>query len=296
MVSTPDLPDRVRLVPGDLDRLVVDAPSATAEIYLQGAHVTAWAPQSQAPVLFTSTASAFQEGRAIRGGIPLCFPWFGPGESRDRSPAHGFARVRPWELVEAVEEGDAVTVVLRLTDDERTRAAWPHAFEATYRVTVGQSLTLALEVRNTGPVPARYDEALHTYLAVSDVASIRVRGLEGVRFTDEAAGTEGTESEPVTFDGALVDRLYPGTDADVVVEDPGHGRWIRTRTERSHSRIVWNPGAEKAEAMADLETREWRHMVCTEVGNVWADAVELAPGETHTLTAEIAVGTLDGEA
>ncbi|MEE6273242.1 D-hexose-6-phosphate mutarotase [Georgenia sp. MJ206] len=289
-----ELPPSVRLVPGALDRLVVETPASTAEIVLQGAHVTAWAPRGAQPVLFTSTEADFEPGVPVRGGVPICFPWFGKGRDKDRTPQHGFARTLPWSLVAVTEEGDAVTVVLRLTDDEATRAsAWAHPFEATYRVSVGQVLSLALEVRNTGGEPFTFEEALHTYFAVSDLAEATLGGLEGAEYVDTVEGETRREEAPVRLEG-FADRVYPGSESDLVLTDPGHGRVIRNTKRRSRSTIVWNPGAANAAAMADFGDDEWPAMICAETGNVWDDAVELAPGESHTMTVELSVEDLDG--
>jgi D-hexose-6-phosphate mutarotase len=208
-VST--LPPSVRTEPGEggLPRVVVEGPAGTAEIYLHGAHVTRWRPTDQDDVLFLSAHSRFTAAAAIRGGVPICFPWFGPKADAPDAPAHGFARVSEWTLEGAEDVGDDVVVTLSLTDSEATRAsAWPHPFRATLRVTVGARLALAFEVHNTGPDPVTFEAALHTYLAVADARTAVVRGLEGHRYLDKTGGPDPVPAsgEPVRLSGETTSR------------------------------------------------------------------------------------------
>lgn len=278
---------------GDLPVLRVSAPAATAEVYLHGAHVTAWSPDGHEPVLWLSRHSRFEDGAAIRGGVPICFPWFGPGREPGTTPAHGFARLVDWTLVDVLEGASDVSLVLRLTDDDvrahPARVHWPHRFEALYVVTVGETLNLALTVRNTGDVAYSFEEALHTYLAVGDVGSVTVEGLDGSRYLDKTTDDgELVEQEgPVAFAGET-DRVYRST-ATVTVDDGSDGRHVVVAKESSASTVLWNPGAAKAAAMADVGDEEWTGMVCVETANVLDDAVTLAPGQRHTLRAGISL-------
>jgi glucose-6-phosphate 1-epimerase len=289
----PRLPGSVVLEPGrgGLDRLVVTAPAGRAEIYLHGAQVTSWRPAGGDDVLFLSGSSRFTAGKAIRGGVPICFPWFGPHATDASAPSHGFARVLPWRLLGAREAGDDVVVELGLEDSPETRAsAWPHPFRATYRVTVGATLRLELEVTSTGTEPVTLEEALHTYLAVADVRRVVVTGLEGTDYRDKVAGgalVPGA-AEPVRLTGET-DRVYLGTRATTVVEDPAGARSVVVAKDGSVTTVVWNPWAEQAAAVADLGDDEWTGMVCVETANVGDGAVTLAPGETRTMTATLQV-------
>jgi glucose-6-phosphate 1-epimerase len=289
----PGLPSSVVLAPGGggLDRLLVTAPAGSAEIYLHGAQVTGWRPAGGDDVLFLSTRSRFAAGTAIRGGVPICFPWFGPHPTDPSAPSHGFARVLPWRLLGARDAGDDVVVELGLQDSAETRAgAWPHPFRATYRVTVGATLRLELEVTSTGTEPVTFEEALHTYLAVGDVRRIEVTGLEGTGYRDKVAGGAlvAGAADPVRLTGET-DRVYLGTDATGVVRDPAGGRDVVVGKDGSATTVLWNPWAEAAAAMADLADDEWTGMVCLETANVGDAAVTLAPGATHTMTATLAV-------
>lgn len=281
--------------PGEsgLPRLVVTTPAATAEIYLQGAHVTAWTPTGQAPVIWLSQHSAFAPGTPIRGGVPLCFPWFGP-DPAGAGPLHGFARIADWTLAEVVEVGDEVVLTLTLSEaDDAHAAAW-HPFAARYTVTVGATLTLALEVTNTGSAPIEFQEALHTYLAVGDIRAATITGLEGSEYNDRLGpGRTKAAGHPLRIAGET-DRVYhqPGT---VVVQDSAGERAVSVTATGSADAVVWNPWITKAKAMGDFGDDEWTEMVCVETGNVLDHPLTLQPGESATMTATIAVTPAGGE-
>ena len=289
--ALPVLPASVHLAPGvgGLPIVRVTGRAGSAEVYLHGAHVASWVPAGGAPVLWMSAASRFTPGTAIRGGIPICFPWFGPNKADETAPAHGFARVTEWQLSGAAEVGDDVELTFHLTDSPATRAsAWPHPFEARYTVTVGASLRLELEVTNQDTVAVTVEEALHSYFAIDDIHRTTVAGLEGVPYLDKVAGgaLEQDTDGPVRFT-AETDRVYPGTAATTTIADGTRG--ITVAKSGSESTVVWNPWIAKAAAMADFGSQEWTGMVCVETCNVGADAVTLAPGASHTMTATITV-------
>jgi glucose-6-phosphate 1-epimerase len=236
-----------------------------------------------------SPASHFRTDTAIRGGIPVCFPWFGPHADRRDAPRHGFARTSRWSLLGAHDDGRDVTVHLGLTDDDATRAsAWPHRFEAVLTVVVGSRLSVALEVTNHDDVPVTFEEALHTYLD-AEVATVEVLGLEGTPFLDKTATPPvvGREPGPLRITSE-VDRVYLGTTADVVVRTGSAGA-IRVGKTGSHTTVVWNPWVEGARAAADLTDDAWTAMLCVEASNVGASAVRLEPGARHTMSTTIDV-------
>ena len=287
------LPASVVLGPGEggLDRLVVAAPGGSAEVYLHGAHVTRWQPSGETDVLWLSPSSRFTPGAAIRGGVPICFPWFGAHATDPSALAHGFARVLPWRLVAAREAGDDVVVELELTDSAETRgSAWPHRFRIAYRVTVGSTLRLDLEVTNTGDAPVTVGEALHTYLAVGDVRQVSVHGLEGTAYVDKVAAGRRRPGDagPLRLTGET-DRIYLATDSAVTVEDPAGGRRLLVGKDGSATTVLWNPWATKAAAMADVGEGRWTGFVCVETSNVADHEVTVEPGATHRMTATLAV-------
>lgn len=293
-LNAPALPASVGIAVGrgGLPVVRVDGPAGTAEVYLQGAHVTAWTPAGGAPVVWMSDSSEFAPGRPLRGGVPICFPWFGALATDTAAPAHGFARLAEWTLAEATESGDDVVLVFSLTDSEHTRSsAWPHRFEALYTVTIGARLGLELQIRNLDEAPVEFEEAFHTYLSVPDVHAVQISGFEGLKYIDRLAGPEPqpAEGRPLTLTGET-DRLYPGTSADTHIAD-GTGRTVTITTRGSESRVVWNPWQDRVEAMADFGADDWTGMVCLESANVRSDRVALAPGQTHTMSAVIAAGS-----
>ncbi|MGW6130468.1 D-hexose-6-phosphate mutarotase [Cellulomonas sp. NPDC055163] len=301
MPALPALPASVRLAEGHggLPCVRVETPHASAEVYLHGAHVTAWQPDGHAPVLWTSAASRFEGGAPIRGGVPICFPWFGPHPEVADAPAHGWARTTAWELRGATEDASGdVTLELALADSDATRAsAWPHRFAATYRVTVGRTLHLELAVSNHDDAPVTLTDALHTYLAVGDVHDVTVEGLEGASYADKAPAPGGPAEarqgdEPVRFT-AETDRVYAST-ATVRVVDPGLGRTLTVTKDGSRSTVVWNPWIGKARAMPDFGDDEWLGMVCVEAANVGEARVNLEPGETHRLAQSLVVDPAPG--
>ena len=284
-----DLPASVRLETGrgGLPVLQVNGSAASAEIYLHGATVTGWTPRGCEPVLWVSADSRFTRDAAIRGGVPICFPWFGPRAGHPQSPSHGFARLSDWSPAGAWDDGEEVTVRLRLTDRDASGAsAWPHPFEAIYTVVIGSRLSLALTVTNRGDDDLVFEEALHTYLGVRDIRTTEVTGLEGASFSDSLSGPRAVPGEPgpVRF-RAETDRIYPVTTATTTVHDAGAGRSVVIGKDGSGSTVVWNPWADKARDLPDMGDDEWTRMLCVEVGNMRDAAVGLAPGRSHTMTA-----------
>ena len=246
-----------------------------AEVYEHGAHVTSWVPAEGDEVLFLSRAAEFAPGVSIRGGIPVIFPQFasmGPLEK------HGFARTRRWSWLGAGEEDGGVRGALWLRDDERSRALWPHAFEAELALTLGaRSLAVRLSVRNPGPEPLRFTAALHTYLRVGELAQTELRGLGGVRYRDAAEDNRrGVEAEVLRFDGEI-DRVYHGVDRPLLLRDPRLGRILRVEQAGFTDAVVWNPGPTAARELPDLEAAEQREMLCVEAAQVEVP-VEVAGG------------------
>jgi glucose-6-phosphate 1-epimerase len=288
---TPELPSSVELgsAQGGLAVARVHGPAGTAEIYLRGAHLSAWTPTGGAPVIWMSQQSEYTAGVPLRGGVPICFPWFAGHPTDATAPSHGFARLADWQLMEATEVGDDVVLVVTLSDSEATRAsAWPHRFDARYTVTVGADLALSLTVTNRDAEPVSYEEALHTYLAVADIRQTEVAGLEGAPFTDRLTGPRPAESEPVRFT-AETDRIYANTTATTTVTDASTGRAITVGKQGSASTVVWNPWVDKAAAMADFGDDEYTGMVCVETCNIREDAITLAPGASHELSVRYSV-------
>jgi glucose-6-phosphate 1-epimerase len=254
---------------------------ATGELFLQGAQVTAWQPAGQTPVIFTSPNAVFAPGKAIRGGIPVIFPWFGPHPTDPKAPQHGLVRAAPWELDGVERAGDAVTLALSCA---------LAGFALTYRATFGEHLRLELAARNTAAQPASFEEALHTYFAITDIERVTVSGLEDCNFIDKTAdlARRPPAGVPLTF-AKETDSVYLDTPATLTINDPGLRRRIVIEKSGAAAAIVWSPWTEKAAAMADLGAANWRGMVCVETGNVADNRVELAAGAEHRMTTRIGV-------
>ena len=277
--------------PGGLTRLAVTTPLAEAHVCLHGGHVTHFQPAGAAPVLFLSACSFFAKGKAIRGGVPVCFPWFAARAGHPESPAHGFARTTLWEVESiAADGGHTVLAVLRLTADDATRALWPHDFILRLHLVIGASLTMLLEVENTSAAAFTFEAALHTYLAVADARTATVTGLENAPYRDKTDGlqTKVQPAEPLRFAGET-DRVFENTRATCTLHDPAGARHLTVEKSGSATTIIWNPWSEKAAAMRDFAPDEWPRMACLETANAGANTLTLAPGAKHAMRAVISV-------
>ncbi|MGE0289843.1 MAG: D-hexose-6-phosphate mutarotase [Bradyrhizobium sp.] len=269
----------------------IDTPLASASLCLQGAHLMTWRPQAQAePVVWLSKLAKLAPGKSIRGGVPVCWPWFGPHATDAKLPAHGFARTVPWELSEARVLGDgAVELALTLPGSEPTRALWPHRTRAELRLTIGATLTAALTTVNEDDHPIVIGEALHTYFHIGDIGAARVRGLEDCAYLDKVdGGARKRQDGAITFAGET-DRIYLDTDAECIIDDERLRRRIRVAKTGSRSTVVWTPWTEKADKMGDFGPDGWRGMLCVESANAAENTVTIAPGERHTLAVEYRV-------
>ncbi|OGI40281.1 MAG: D-hexose-6-phosphate mutarotase [Candidatus Muproteobacteria bacterium RBG_16_62_13] len=270
--------------PGGLAVAEVSNAHGTAVIALQGAHVMTWAPWNEAPVIWLSKAAKFTPGKSIRGGAPVCWPWFGPHAENPKLPGHGFARTVMWDVTGAEALADGATrLSFRIRQDDATRAQWPHASEVMNIVTVGRTLELELVTRNTGAGAITIGDAYHTYFEVSDIRNCRIDGLDGCPYLDKAdGGRKKQQAGPVTIDSE-VDRIYLESTADIVIDDPGLKRRIRVAKRGSRSSVVWNPWVDKAAKMGDFGADGYLNMVCVESSNAADDVVSIPPGGEHRL-------------
>ncbi len=271
--------------------------AATAAVFLQGAHLTHWEPAGAEPVLFLSPQSEFAPGKVIRGGVPIVFPWFATDQKQDRidgnpGPAHGFARTQEWTLLFAALVGEDVSLTLTLGPTAISRALGFDRFRVALQFTIGRTLTMRMTVGNEAEEPLVFEEAFHSYLAVSDVHQVTVSGLEPTGFIDKTANfaVMPAEERPLDFAG-FTDRVYNHTSATCVVHDPGLARKIVVEKLNSATTVVFNP----RKALPDLAEAEWPKMLCVETVNASASPVTLAPGKTHTMEARISVEPLELE-
>jgi D-hexose-6-phosphate mutarotase len=288
--KTLEIPGRVLFSEGngELQRLEINTAWSTAEVYLHGAHITHFQKKDQPPILFLSQLSRFSEGTAIRGGIPIICPWFG---SREGESAHGFARTQTWDVRE-VSQSASGEVLLRLGLPDSPSASLFPKFTADYWITVGKTLTAQLVIANVSSgQDFTFEDCLHSYFHVGDIAAVSITGLKGVDYLDKTENfsrkTERAEHAKISQE---TDRIYLNTATPVEIHDSKLGRRIRIEKSGSLSTVVWNPWVEKAEQMPDFGEEEFKQMVCVESGNVAENRVTLPAGKSNTLKVEI--GTL----
>ena len=267
---------------GGLSLLKIRTPWSTAEIYLHGAHVTHFQKSGEPPLLFISTKSHFANGQPIRGGAPICFPWFG---NRDGGPSHGFARITEWQLIKtAVALDGAVTLQFALPGIAGN-STW-NSLRTDFSVTVSDILTMELATVNEScDRSLEIENCLHTYFHVGDITQVSLTGLQGAPFLDFAAGATGwqkQESDPVLQITKETNRVYPDNTAVVEIRDENFRRTVRVEKFNSKSTVVWNPWTTQ-KLPDDFDPAEHQHMVCVESGNVKANKISLAPGGSTTL-------------
>jgi len=267
----------------------VTTEACTGTIYLHGAHLAHWQPIAESPVLFLSKESLFAEDKAIRGGVPVIFPWFGArtGERTD-GPAHGFARTQVWEVAFAAISGNNLHLTLTLGPSAISRGFGYDNFRVAYEVIFGRELTMRLSVANQGDKSLQFEEALHTYLHVKNAEEISISGLAGAEYLDKVENFKRKlqTEDPFSLTGTT-DRLYLNTEATVTVDDPAFSRQLVIAKKGSASTVVWNPWTEGAAKLADLGDDEWEGMVCVETVNATENALTLLPGEAHTMESKI---------
>lgn len=251
------------------------------ELVLQGAQVTGWQPAGTRPVIFLSPRAQLAPGKAIRGGIPVIFPWFGPHPSDPAKPQHGFARAAPWQLDGVDVSPESLTLELSLACE---------GFALVYQVSFGDELRLRLTARNTSRDRVMFEEALHSYFAVSAVERVSICGLDDRGFIDKTAGMarRPAAGAPLRLT-AETDRVYLDVPDRLAIVDPGWNRRIAIEKRGASSTIVWNPWPDKAAAMSDLGADNWRGFVCVETGNVADNRIELATGAEHEMVTRIGV-------
>ena len=266
-----------------LIKLIIQTSNSSGEIYLHGAHVTSFVPNGDKDLLWMSNRSQFSDSQPIRGGIPICFPWFGPNAEDPSLPGHGYARLRSWELISAEESENGIKLGLQTQIGD---------FELLYEVDFGSCLELKLTTRLSKGVSdsTSFEAALHTYLAIGDIHDVTIEGLETAEFIDKVDGAtrKPAAGQAITFDGEC-DRVYVDTDTDCRLVDAAWNRTIEVSKQGSQSSVVWNPWIAKSAAMADFGDDEWPGMVCIETANAGPNAITIHTGESHTMMARIRV-------
>ncbi|WP_395719236.1 D-hexose-6-phosphate mutarotase [Prosthecobacter sp.] len=285
-----NLPPSVTLIeePAGYPVLVINHAAASGRIALNGAHVMEWTPAGEKPVLYMSPQALLEPGKAIRGGVPVCWPWFGPHPMESDKPAHGFVRNLMWEIGEVTENFAGVKLQFHLRDSDASRAFWPHAFELRFEVKMGAQLGMALHIKNTSAEAWSMTGALHTYLCVEDVTEAAVIGLDDAFYVESRLSPERIEqSGPVYFDRE-VDRNYESRDTVRLLDKKGR-RTIVVEKSGSRATIVWNPWIDKSKRLADLPDDAYPHFVCIEAANAVPDVIAMPPGKEHVLEQRLRV-------
>ena len=264
---------------------------ASAQISIYGAHVMSYEPTGQDDFLMMSELSSYEKGQPMRGGIPLCFPWFGAHPSNLAKPPHGFARVSDWTVKSTSQLANGATqLVVTLNDTDVTREEWPFAFACELSITVGKSLDLSWTISNTGSEEFEIATAFHTYFSTNDVTKLSIKGLEGVTYLDamqQLAPVQETAS-PLVIDRE-VNRCYMNTQSVCQIEDASMDRTILVSKSGSQSTVVWNPWADTAKKIGDLVDDEYTQFVCLETANVHQNKLKISSGASHTMTASISL-------
>jgi glucose-6-phosphate 1-epimerase len=265
----------------------ITTPLARARIALQGGQVLAWQPAGQQPVIWVSKAAFCEPGKVVRGGVPVCWPWFG---ARGDLPAHGFVRTRLWQVRETkLAPNGEVSLRLGIVDDASTCAIWNHGFDLELVVTVGETLSMALTTHNTGDMPISITQALHTYFCIGHIGQTTVRGLDACTYLDKVQNFATNQQNGAVHFAGETDRVYINTTADCLIDDVANHRVIRVVKQGSRSTVVWNPWSEREKTFADMAPGEYQQMLCVETCNAGPDLVTVAPGATHTLESRISV-------
>lgn len=259
--------------------LIRSPDGAQATVLLHGAHVVSWVPAGGTEQLYLSPTADHSAGKAVRGGIPVVFPQF-EKKGPDRSlPRHGFVRNRAWQFESQRTGQDHAQATLQLSDNEDTRDLWPHSFALELTVSVsGAQLELELHVRNSGSTVWPFSAALHTYLAVSDLARVRLHGLQGLTYVDNLRNAEAVEDHPEKSFAGEIDRIYGQASSLLLTEGK---RQLQIQSDNLPDAVVWNPGRDKCAALTDMPDSDWERMLCVEAARILQPKT-LSPGEEWT--------------
>ncbi len=288
--NTHAIPDQLEFIKGkgNFPMASIDNGKARALISVYAGQVLSFQPVNQAhDLLFLSDAAYYQQGKAIKGGIPVCWPWFGPDTEDRGRPAHGFVRTRPWTVrtTETLANGDT-RITLGLLDSIETHGIWPAAFDLSLQVTVGNGLRVELLTRNTGEQPFTITQALHSYFNVGAIGQVQVLGLEETDYLDKAGdGSRSTQAGTIRFDKE-VDRIYLDAKPELIIEDAALGRRISITSTGSHTAVVWNPWVDISAKMGDLRDDDYQRFVCVETANAAMDTIEVKAGGEYRLGAD----------
>ncbi|MGQ0671959.1 MAG: D-hexose-6-phosphate mutarotase [Hyphomicrobium sp.] len=266
---------------------ILTATGGRAVVALQGAQVLSFVPAGDRDVLWLSPAARLATGKATRGGIPVCWPWFGRHPTDAAKPAHGFVRTSPWRVVSSDARKEVASLALEFEPLSAHVSLWPYRARVRLEIVVSQALTLALTTTNVGAETVPLTQALHSYFAVSDVSAVSIDGLHGATYVDHVGALQRRRQSGSIVIDAEVDRVYEASEETVLIRDEGFDRTIAIAKSGSRATVVWNPWIAKSQRLGDMGPEGHRRMVCVETANAGDDVVTVAPGATHRLTATI---------
>lgn len=271
-------------LPNGFEYIEIKNSSAFAKIALQGAHIFHYEQNSKEPLLWLSETSDFEIGKSIRGGVPVCWPWFGMN-SNDSLPQHGFARTSMWRVENSDESSlDKTEITLKLVHSQRSLKLWPCKFELELHVSISNRLVMELKTTNADDKPFEITQALHTYFSVSDILHVAIEGLDKKPYLDALTSKIEIQSGDITFNQE-VDRVYQEVSDEVILKDAN--RTIHVENEGSRSVVVWNPWIDKCKRMSGMRDDAYKNMVCIESANAFEDVRVIKPSESHTLKATL---------
>lgn len=266
---------------------------AKAEIMLQGAHLIHWQPVNEKPVIWLSEDASIVKSKSIRGGIPVCWPWFGAHGANDSFPAHGYARTELWQPIKIEKLSDDRTrIAFKLLESVETEKFWPYNTDLEIQFIIGKTLEIILTTKNPGDETIALTEALHTYFNVGDINKLHISGLDKSSYLDKPDNFAIKKQHGKININEEVDRVYIDTTADVFIDDPVFNRRIVIAKKGSSSTIVWNPWADVANKMGDLGEKGYLNMVCIESANAAVNILKIEPGQTHCLKVIYSVDAL----
>ncbi|MBT5706740.1 D-hexose-6-phosphate mutarotase [Verrucomicrobia bacterium] len=274
--------------PGGLPVVELRGKLGSVSVALNGAHVLEYKNTEDHSILWVSQEAVYETGKPIRGGIPICWPWFGPHGDDPKKPAHGLARISEWKLCQtgAVSDKDATFLEFSLVDTEWSRSLWPYSFELVYRVSLlPDALEISLTTKNTDDRSFMLTAALHSYFGIKSIEEATVDGLDGVTYLDQLDGMATKRQKGKVQFIQEVDRVYVDAPSTTMIQGSTSGRSIEVESRGSRSTVVWNPWIEKAKRMGDFGDSEYQEMVCVETANAGLDKIMVQPGGRHELTA-----------
>ena len=264
--------------------IVLNHPNFDAAFSLHGAHLVHYQKKQQAPLIYTSKVAFFDSNKAIRGGVPICWPWFGNTtfSKSNNLPGHGFARINKWTVSQIIETDNGIDISFSFTSNTSTKTMWNHDFELTLTASLSDNIELSLITKNTGDSSFSYGGALHTYLNIADVEQCVVKGL-AESYSDSLDNKQiKTNTQPLLINKPI-DSIYAVNEGEIIVDDNDNKRKIMITNQGNDAVVVWNPWVEGAKGFADMPDDGYKTMLCIEAAITSEAGTVVKAGQSHTL-------------